>query len=160
MQRLRFLAIFAVAIAIGGVGSALAASPIEMDMNVSIQIDPECLLTELNDLTFPATTVITAPVTAQADLKLHCTTDTVFHIELDAGQGTSATTTTRYLGDTITYSLYTDGGHADVWGEGAEDVTGSGTGDEETFTIYGLIPLQTTPAPATYADIIRVTITY
>jgi len=49
-----------------------------------------------------------------------------------------------------------------VWGNtiGTNTVASTGTGAAQSFTVYGRIPSQTTPAPATYTDTITVTVTY
>ena len=49
-----------------------------------------------------------------------------------------------------------------MWGNtvGTDTQAATGTGAAQTYTIYGRIPPQTTPAPATYSDTITVTVTY
>jgi spore coat protein U-like protein len=39
-------------------------------------------------------------------------------------------------------------------------VSATGNGADQTFTIYGRVPAQTTPAPGTYTDTVTVTVTY
>jgi spore coat protein U-like protein len=58
--------------------------------------------------------------------------------------------------------LYSDALRTLNWGNtSASWVSGTGTGAAQTLTVYGLIPLQTTPAPATdYADTVTITVTY
>jgi spore coat protein U-like protein len=60
--------------------------------------------------------------------------------------------------DTVTYGIYTNAARTIPWGVNA--FTGTGDGRSRTFTGYGRIPAQTTPAPATYSDNIVVTVTY
>jgi spore coat protein U-like protein len=131
------------------------------NLGVSIVIQDECLITAINDLNFGTHGVIDAPIPGSTTIDVHCTDTTPFEIGLDAGGGTGATVAVRLLGDTVTYSLYTDSGHTAVWGDITPDtVTGTGDGTAQTFTVYGLVPLQTTPAPATYNDTVTVTVTY
>jgi spore coat protein U-like protein len=65
-------------------------------------------------------------------------------------------------GATINYSLYTDSGRTTVWGNtiGTNTVAGTGSGSSQGLTVFGRIPPQTTPAPATYSDSIIATVTY
>jgi spore coat protein U-like protein len=65
-------------------------------------------------------------------------------------------------GVTVNYSLYSDSGRATNWGNtvGTDTVSSTGTGALQSFTVYGQVPAQTTPAPATYTDTITVTVTY
>ena len=65
-------------------------------------------------------------------------------------------------GATINYSLYTDSGRSTVWGNtvGTDTVSATGNGAAQSFTVYGQVPLQTTPAPALYTDTITLTVSY
>jgi spore coat protein U-like protein len=65
-------------------------------------------------------------------------------------------------GNTVGYSLYSDSARTTVWGEtiGVDTVAGSGTGLSANVDVYGRVPAQITPAPATYTDTIVVTVTY
>jgi spore coat protein U-like protein len=49
-----------------------------------------------------------------------------------------------------------------VWGItiGTDTVSATGNGAAQTHTVYGRVPAQTTPAPATYSDTVTVTVTY
>ncbi len=96
---------------------------------------------------------------------MQCTNTTPYNIGLDAGTGSGATVTTRKLTNgaaTINYSLYTTSGRTTVWGNtvGTDTVAATGNGASQSYTIFGRVPAQTTPAPATYSDTITVTVTY
>jgi spore coat protein U-like protein len=49
-----------------------------------------------------------------------------------------------------------------VWGNtvGTDTVAATGSGAAQSYTVYGRITAQTTPAPGTYTDTITVTVTY
>jgi spore coat protein U-like protein len=49
-----------------------------------------------------------------------------------------------------------------VWGDtiGSDTVAGTGNGAAQSYTVFGLVPVQTTPGPGTYNDVITVTVTY
>jgi spore coat protein U-like protein len=57
---------------------------------------------------------------------------------------------------------YTDSGRTIVWGNtvGTDTVSATGNGASQSYTVFGRVPAQTTPAPATYTDTITVTVTY
>jgi spore coat protein U-like protein len=48
------------------------------------------------------------------------------------------------------------------WGQtvGTDTVSSTGTGAVQSFTVYGQVPAQSTPAPGAYSDTITVTVTY
>ena len=149
-------------IAVVGPAAEAPAAVATGNIGVSITIEAQCQITDLNDLSFGTHGVITAAIPATTTIDVQCTDTTPFNIGLGPGNGTGATVAARLLGDTITYSLYTDLNHTDVWGDsiGSDTVAGTGDGIAHTYTIYGLVPVQTTPAPATYSDIVGVTVTY
>ncbi len=54
-----------------------------------------------------------------------------------------------------------DAGRTAPWFTDAGNVaTGSGTGNGQSLTVYGRVPVQTTPVAGTYTDTVVVTITY
>jgi spore coat protein U-like protein len=58
--------------------------------------------------------------------------------------------------------MYSDASRTVNWGNtsGTDTVAGTGNGSAQVLTIYGRVPAQTTPAPATYNDTVTVTINY
>ena len=88
-----------------------------------------------------------------------------YNIGLSAGTATGATVTTRQMTNgaaTVSYALYSNAGMTTNWGNtvGTDTVGGTGSGNNQSYTVYGQVPAQTTPAPATYTDTIVVTVTY
>ena len=131
----------------------------------TIQLNATCVIISTQTLTFPQQGVLTADVPAQADIFVQCTNTTPFNIGLNAGTGTGATVAVRKLtsgGATVNYSLYTDSGHTSVWGNTppTDTVADTGNGMSKQYTVFGLVPTQTTPAPGTYTDTVTVTVTY
>jgi spore coat protein U-like protein len=109
--------------------------------------------------------VLAANVDQTSTIQVTCTNTTPYNIGLDAGTGSGATLAVRKLtsgGATINYSLYTSNAYSTVWGitPGTDTVAGTGNGASQSYTVFGRIPAQTTPAPGTYADTITVTVTY
>jgi spore coat protein U-like protein len=116
-------------------------------------------------LNFGSSGVLITNVDATSTITATCTNGTPYAIGLDAGTGPGATVAARILraaGKHVTYSLYQDAARTLVWGNtGGSDTVGStGTGSGQALTVYGRVPAQSTPAPATYSDTIVVTLTY
>ncbi len=132
---------------------------------VQMTVTTSCLINSASTLNFGSQGVLTANVDQTTALQVQCTNTTPYNIGLDAGTGSGATVAARKMtggGATITYSLYSDSGRATVWGNtvGTNTVAATGNGAAQSYTVYGRVPPQTTPAPATYTDTITVTVTY
>ena len=110
----------------------------------------------------------TDPIDGTATVAVQCTDTTPFSIGLDGGTNGGDTTTRKLLNTaavstaTVNYKLYSNPGRTTNWGNTVNtdtvDITGDGA--SHTYTVYGRIPAQTTPAPGTYADLVTVTVTY
>jgi spore coat protein U-like protein len=133
-------------------------------MSVSLTIQASCTLDTVNALNFGTVANLTSIVTQSTTIAITCTNTTPYTIELSAGAGVGATTAIRKMtfgGNTINYSLYKDSGYAGVWGTGAtDDFNSTGTGAQQSFTVYGRVPVQALPNPGTYTDTVAVTVTY
>ncbi|MGH6781253.1 MAG: Csu type fimbrial protein [Sphingomonadaceae bacterium] len=134
--------------------------------DVQITITEECQINSADDLNFGSTGVLDANIDGTNAIRVQCTNGTTYNIGLNAGTGTGATVATRLMtgagAATVQYSLYRNAARTQVWGEtiGTDTVSSTGTGAEQTFTVYGRVPTQTTPAPNTYNDIVTATVTY
>lgn len=97
---------------------------------------------------------------------LTCTNSTSYTIALGTGGGTYATRVMAgaSTSSTLNYNLYTTAGRTTVWGDGTSStatVAGTGSGAQQTVSVYGRIPSgQTTAQPDTYSDSVAVTVTY
>ncbi len=94
-----------------------------------------------------------------------CTKNAPYYVGLNAGTATGATVTTRKMTSgthTLNYGLYSNSGHTTNWGNtvGTDTVSGSGTGANQSLTVYGQIPAGQTLIPGNYSDTITATITY
>lgn len=157
----------AVALALGTAGTAFAApgDPTTTDMNVSLTIVNECKSAVVDDLDFGEHGVLDANVDAEATISFTCSTDLPFDVALDAGQGAGATTSARVMTsgtDMIGYQLFRVNDHTGNWGDVVDTDTlgGTGMGSSQDITVYGRVPVQTTPAAGDYSDIVHVTVTY
>jgi spore coat protein U-like protein len=135
-------------------------------MTVQITIVASCVINSASTLNFGGSQgALTANVDQTSTISVQCTNTTPYNVGLDAGGGAGATVATRKLtsgGNTIDYSLYRDAGRSQVWGTtiGTDTVSDIGNGAAQAHTVYGRVPAQTTPAPATYTDTVTVTVTY
>ncbi|QHE75088.1 Csu type fimbrial protein [Hydrogenophaga sp. PBL-H3] len=95
-----------------------------------------------------------------------CTVGTPFTLGLDAGTGAGATVAARRMtsgGDTLEYALFQDAARTTQWGDGTAGTStrsSTGTGLQQTFTVYGRVPSSAAAAVGTYTDTITVTATY
>jgi spore coat protein U-like protein len=138
---------------------------------VSITLTATCTITSASAMNFGTTGILNAAIPQTSTINVICSSGTGYNIGLDAGAGTGATVAARKMtnsSNTVTYSLYRDTNHTQVWGNTVGTDTVSGTGDGQaagqSYTVYGLVPAQTTPPAAaggtTYSDTITVTVTY
>jgi spore coat protein U-like protein len=132
---------------------------------VQVTIAATCTINSASTLNFGSVGILSANTDQTSTIQVQCTNTTPYNIGLDAGTGSGATVASRKLtsgANTVNYSLYSDTGRATVWGNtvSTDTVAGTGNGSAQSFTVYGRIPPQTTPAPGSYADTITVTVTY
>ncbi len=109
--------------------------------------------------------VLQSNVDATGTVSLTCTNAAPYTISLNGGNAGATDPTLRKLAsgaNQITYGLYQDAARTLPWGStaGTNTQAGTGTGLSQTYTVYGRVPPQTTPAPATYSDTVVATITY
>ena len=133
--------------------------------SATITIQASCQVVSSNSLNFGTQGVLSANTDTTATFTVQCTNTTPYNVGLNAGTTTGGTTTTRLMANganTVAYKMFSDSARTTNWGNtvGTDTVAGSGNGAQQTLTIYGRVPAQTTPAPATYNDTVTVTVTY
>jgi spore coat protein U domain-containing protein, fimbrial subunit CupE1/2/3/6 len=129
---------------------------------VTASIAKNCTVSAQN-IDFGTQGLLTANIDAQGSVTATCTDSTPYTIGLDNGlHGTAPTARKMSSGSaTVTYGIYLDSGHSQPWGNTTGSLqSGTGSGLAQTYTTYGRVPPQTTPAPATYSDTVVVTLTY
>jgi spore coat protein U-like protein len=146
-------------------GTAYAATTVTSTFQVQMTIAAQCIINSAATLNFGSQGVLSANTDQTSTLSVQCTNSTAYNIGLDAGTGSGASVAVRKMtsgGNTINYSLYTDAGRSTLWGNtiGTDTVSATGNGSAQSYTVYGRVPSQTTPAPGAYADTITVTVTY
>ncbi len=143
-------------------GVTIGYAVVPATFTYSATLIPDCTISTGN-LGFGNAGVLSAVKDAQSAMSVTCTKDTPYAIGLDNGQqGTSATARRMKAGtEYVTYGIYHDAARASPWGSTAgQTVGGTGTGGAQPLTLYGRVPAQTTPAPATYGDQVVATVTY
>ena len=131
-----------------------------------IIIQAECTILSTNTLDFGTHGLINTNIDATADFDVQCTNTTPYELRLDAGTTAGGTIATRKMigsgAPTVDYQMYQDAGRTKNWGETdlTDTVSGTGSGAVQTITVYGRVPVQTTPAPDTYTDTVTVTVSY
>lgn len=133
------------------------------NMTVSISVPKKCLVTG-NALNFGTVTALSSIIDASTNLSVACSNTLAYTIALGNGlNGTSATTRKMASGaNRVSYSLYRDATRTANWGStiGTDTLAGTGTGNTVSIPVYGRVPIQTTPPPATYTDTVVITVTY
>ncbi len=149
----------------------LAATPVSAgtstsQFRVTLTIQAECKVTAANDIAFGTTGVIQSTISADGSIGAQCTNSTPYNIGLNAGAGAGATVSVRKMsataGATVNYMLYRDAAATQIWGDviSTNTMAATGNGGVQTFTVYGRVPAQTTPAAGNYSDTVQVVITY
>ncbi|QGZ93832.1 Csu type fimbrial protein [Terricaulis silvestris] len=121
-----------------------------------------------NDLDFGDYNPVAASnLDAATTLSLTCTNGTSYNVGLDLGEGTGASTATRYMADSgdtyfLGYTLYQNAGRTTLWGAnvGSNTLAGSGTGSAATIDVYGRVPMTQTVPSGNFSDTITVTVTW
>jgi len=104
------------------------------------------------------------PVSVTTTVTVNCSNGLAYHVGLNVGYGSGATTTTRIMNSgpyLMSYEMFRDSAHTLNWGNNppTDTVNGTGTGSPQALTVYGLLPAGQYVNPATYTDTITVTIT-
>jgi spore coat protein U-like protein len=109
--------------------------------------------------------VLTATLNATSNINVTCTNTTPYNVGLSAGTGAGSSGTTRFMSGTgantgaVKFNLYQSAGSG-AWGntQGTDTLSGTGSGTLQTHTVYGEVPVQTTPAPDSYKSTVTATI--
>jgi spore coat protein U-like protein len=169
MNKLNMAAVLLLA---GYSAGAMAFISATDNFEVTATVSDSCSVTA-NDLDFgaydPIGVNVSADLPGSTTVSATCTAETAYTVTLSAGA--SGTTVQRYMDngtDHMNYNLYTDAGHADVWQDtdtsgtpGVDYDYGTGDGTEQSYTVYGLVPMgQTGLSAGSYTDTITVSVNY
>ncbi len=131
-----------------------------------ITIEADCEITSPTTLDFGNSGLLNSNIDQTSSFIVKCTQGTDYEIALDAGTTSGGTTTTRKMtdgnGNTVDYEMYSDSGRSSNWGNtsGSDTVASTGTGTDQSFTVYGRVPPQATPPAGDYTDTVTITVSY
>lgn len=113
---------------------------------------------------FASVQALTTARDATGTITVNCSVGAPYSIAINGGAngGTSGTTRKMASGTSrITYGLYRDSARSAAWyNDSANLQSGTATGAAQAYTVYGRVPVQTTPPPGSYVDTVVVTLTY
>ncbi|MEM7301675.1 MAG: spore coat U domain-containing protein [Pseudomonadota bacterium] len=138
------------------------------NMNVQLVVQASCAISSVGTLDFgTATTPLTANIDATTTFDVTCSNGTTYDIGLNAGTTAGGTVATRKMfnggtAEDVDYTMWTNAARTTNWGNtvGTDTQSATGSGSAQTYTVYGRVPPQTTPTPATYTDTVTITVTY
>ncbi|HEY0232879.1 MAG TPA: spore coat U domain-containing protein [Dokdonella sp.] len=144
----------------GGSGSGTGTYPFSSSASVASR----CQLATASDMNFgsPASN-FAGNIDQVSGISMTCTNGTAWQIGLDNGQSALATTRRMIGGSSyVVYELYRDTGRTLRWGNtlNSDTLSGSGSGNTQTLSVYGRVAPQAGAAAGSYSDKITVTITY
>jgi spore coat protein U-like protein len=108
------------------------------------------------------------PLDSTSTLTVQCTNTTPYSVSLNAGAnaGGASNFAARAMKNgtySMGYQLYTDTGRSSIWGDGTGTSVvsqGTGSGSNQSLTVYGRVSSLLGAVPGTYTDTVTVTITY
>ena len=140
------------------------------NLNVSATVVASCVVSGAT-LSFGSAidpTSASVPIDASTTMTVICTSTTPYSVAFNAGTnaGGASNFSARAVKSgthTIGYQLYSDNLRTTVWGDGtstSSTLAGTGTGSNQSLTIYGRMPSVTGAVPGSYTDTVTVTVTY
>lgn len=162
------MALATAAAAIGAVGFSGAANAGSSNdtFTVSATVVDTCTISAADMAFGNYDPLSVTPTAGTSDLTVSCTLLAPYTIELDAGTGTGATTTQRYMEDgssnQLEYSIFQDVTHLLNWGLEVEttEVSGVGTGLPVATTMFGQIVANQQVPAGSYSDTVTATLNF
>lgn len=149
-----------------GIATTANAATASSSFQVNLTIQGECKVQSASNVNFGTQGVIDANIDTTNAIGVQCTNSTPYTVALSAGAGSGATVAARKMtsaaNDTVSYALYRDASRTQLWGvtQNVDTAAATGNGGVQTYTAYGRVPAQSTPAMGAYSDLVSVTITY
>lgn len=145
----------------GGAAGGTAAGPAS---TVTASVTKACTIATATELNFGTVSGLLRTATDQTSLlRMTCTNRSAFQVGLDNGANASGNIRRMASGTGyVAYELYRDTQRTQRWGNtlNADTATGTGSGVEQTLTVYGRVPAQSAAAAGNYSDTVTVTVTY
>ncbi|QBR02709.1 spore coat U domain-containing protein [Paraburkholderia pallida] len=131
--------------------------------SVNANVINNCNISATN-VAFGSAGVLSSQLRATGAITAQCTNGDAYKIALNGGASGSVAARAMQRsggGGAVNYQLYLDSGYSSAWGDGTGGTVtaaGTGTGAQQSFTVYGQVPAQSTPLPGNYSDTITATI--
>lgn len=144
---------------------ALTALPALANSNnasfdVTVQVLASCSISSSNMTFSSITTGTTSNSDATSSLTVNCSSGTPYTIALGNGANYMNVRRMAWGGSYLNYLLYQDSSRTSEW-NGVSTKTGTGSGSDQLFTIYGRIPSgQNLTNTGSYGDTVIATVTY
>lgn len=135
-------------------------------LRVTVTISAACSVSRDAALAFPAWRPGDAAIDAKAAIAIDCSAGLPYLVAFDRGAAPSATGRRLSGSDTnapaMPYQLYSDPDRRSVWGDrpGVDTLGGHGTGAPVAIPVYGRAAPPPRGRPATYQDLVRLTVAY
>ncbi|RKE24241.1 spore coat protein U-like protein [Paraburkholderia sp. BL23I1N1] len=145
--------------------AALTTSAGSFGFSATATVVNNCQINATN-MAFTATGLLGSALKATSTITARCTNGDAYRIALNGGlSGNVAARQMQRSGGSgaVNYQLYTDAARTSAWGDGTAGTTmatGTGSGNVDSFTVYGVVPAQSTPMPGSYSDTITATISF
>lgn len=118
-------------------------------------------------MSFGTRTDLNSAQTASNQISVTCTNGVKYSLSLNNGSNGGTSPSKRFMvnaasGQKIIYGIYQNSGLTQQWGStaGADVISGTATGLTQVYSVYGQIPIQSTPLGGSYADTVVITLTY
>ncbi len=158
MKTLKKVLLATVAAGLMAQGAHAATASNTFQATITIQAD--CEVTSPGTLDFGANGLLNNNIDVQSTFNVKCTNGVNYTIDLGNGSNASGTQNRMSNGtEFVSYETYQDAGRNQVW-DAANTVAGTGTGVDQSYTVYGRVPPQATPSAGTYTDTVTITVTY
>jgi spore coat protein U-like protein len=140
--------------------AAAHAATATSQFNAQITIQADCQVLSPNTLDFGTHGLLNSNIDATVDFTVQCTNGVSYTIAMDDGANASGSTNRMKNGtEYVNYEIYQDASRSTVW-DATSTVSGTGNGNQQTYTVYGRVPPQTTPSAGTYIDTVTITVSY
>lgn len=155
------------ALALAAVSVSSFAGTATANFQSTATVSSSCSISATNVAFGTVTPAATGSATATGTITSRCSNAVAYTMAINAGSGTLASRTMAggVAGNTdkLAYNLYTDAGATQVWGDGSASTSTvglTGTGADQTSTVYGKLALNQYVKPDTYTDNLTVTLAY
>ncbi|WP_417808839.1 spore coat U domain-containing protein [Thioclava sp.] len=156
---------FSISYGTGSCTGALSQTAAGGDFNVSADVTASCELS-VSPMDFgQLSSAINSNVDATASVDVSCSQNTPYSITMDMGTGSGVSDPGhRKMRNTIyslDYGLYRDSARSQPWGQTpAQSASGTGSGSNQHFPVYGRLHAGQTGHLGTYSDSVIVTVNY